>query len=862
MGYDMLARIGADISDFSRKMAMVQERLGEFGKFKGGLIGAGTLMAPSVIPMIAALAAGAGALGSAFVAAGAGAAVFGAVAVSNLGKIFEASKNAEAAQKKLDEATNAKERAAAMEELAAATAGFTDKQKEAFSALQDFKSFWDGFAKEFENPVLDVFIGSLNTLEGILNALKPAIAGTAHGFSYLLGLLNQSLNTEPMRQFFNFLGNNAESAIISLGIIFGDVLGGIMNLMVAFGPASMGMLDGLMNLTAGFYEWSKSVEQSEGFKQFMDYVSANAPVFISLIGNIISIIKSLVIAFAPFGQASLSALNAITGFIAGILNANPSIRTVIASITAAVGAFMLISPVVFKAIAIFGLFGKVLTMARTEGTLLARAIAFIVGPIGIAIGAILALIGIFVYLFNTNQQFHDQVMAVWTQIQGLFVSLMPTITALIQTFAGILSNVASVIFPLLAQAAQTILPLLSQMFQTTFMLILQVVLAVLPVIIGLIQTLIPIIIQIAMAVIPLILQAVQMVFPLVLQIIQAVLPVVIQLIQMLIPIIIQIAQQILPLIVQAAQQVFPVVLQLVQAAIPVVQAILEGLSSFIESVVIPTIEIILHVVESVFPAVQQIISSIIQVIIGIIEGFTALLQGDWEGAWNAVQSITEGVTGAINGIVDGAMNALIGIVEGIMSQLGVPFETNWEEVKSYLSGIDLSSIGANIIQGLIDGIGSMAGSVISKIQEVAGGIKEKMMSMLGIHSPSRWMRDMIGENMILGWIKGIEGMKQSVMGTVAAMTGWMQPDLSSVQLGYNVSGTDAIGAYTLPAATYTSKDQGAATAANNRPVVIENVMIMDSQEVARATSDHIDVMQGNKVSTKNYLRGRKVEHNR
>ncbi|WP_416246520.1 phage tail protein, partial [Enterococcus thailandicus] len=68
----------------------------------------------------------------------------------------------------------------------------------------------------------------------------------------------------------------------------------------------------------------------------------------------------------------------------------------------------------------------------------------------------------------------------------------------------------------------------------------------------------------------------------------------------------------------------------------------------------------------------------------------------------------------------------------------------------------LYDTGKNLIQGLINGIGSMVDSVASKISEVAGNIKGRIQSALGIHSPSRWMRDMIGQNMMLGWQIGID----------------------------------------------------------------------------------------------------------
>lgn len=105
--------------------------------------------------------------------------------------------------------------------------------------------------------------------------------------------------------------------------------------------------------------------------------------------------------------------------------------------------------------------------------------------------------------------------------------------------------------------------------------------------------------------------------------------------------------------------------------------------------------------------------------------------------WNNIKS---SISNAINGAKDAVSNA-INSIKNFFTSIG---------------DIDLFEIGKNVIQGLINGIGSMAKAVGDKISEVAGGIKDKITGALGIHSPSRWMRDMIGKNMMLGWEIGID----------------------------------------------------------------------------------------------------------
>lgn len=105
--------------------------------------------------------------------------------------------------------------------------------------------------------------------------------------------------------------------------------------------------------------------------------------------------------------------------------------------------------------------------------------------------------------------------------------------------------------------------------------------------------------------------------------------------------------------------------------------------------------------------------------------------------WNNIKS---SISNAINGAKDAVSNA-INSIKNFFTSIG---------------DIDLFEIGKNVIQGLINGIGSMAKAVGDKISEVAGGIKDKITGALGIHSPSRWMRDMVGKNMMLGWEIGID----------------------------------------------------------------------------------------------------------
>jgi phage-related protein len=128
---------------------------------------------------------------------------------------------------------------------------------------------------------------------------------------------------------------------------------------------------------------------------------------------------------------------------------------------------------------------------------------------------------------------------------------------------------------------------------------------------------------------------------------------------------------------------------------------------------------------------------------------------------NAVSAIKNWVTTHFNSMKTGVHNAMTGAKDAIVNAMKTAIK--------FLTSIDLVSIGKDIIRGLISGIKSMVGAVGSAIKEVASGIKEKIKGALGIKSPSRWMRDMVGKNIVLGMSVGIEREKGTVFDSMDAL---------------------------------------------------------------------------------------------
>lgn len=117
--------------------------------------------------------------------------------------------------------------------------------------------------------------------------------------------------------------------------------------------------------------------------------------------------------------------------------------------------------------------------------------------------------------------------------------------------------------------------------------------------------------------------------------------------------------------------------------------------------------IIKGVVSTAFNAIKFVISTVIDVVLGIIETALALLRGDWGAAFDA----------------------LLGIVKDI-----------FDNVKKTFKDLDLFEIGKDILNGLIDGITSVASSVYKKAEEIAGKVIDTFSGIFEINSPSKVLR--------------------------------------------------------------------------------------------------------------------------
>ena len=310
------------------------------------------------------------------------------------------------------------------------------------------------------NNMLDAAGSFGSGLISVLTQIAPLAEWVSQGFKKMGQAFNEwAQSVEGQNAIKSFIEYTKQNLPL-IGQIFGSTFKGIFNLMKAFAPNTHLVLQGLADMAQRFEEWSATIAQSDGFKKFIEYVQENGPKLIQLLGNIANIIVNVATAMAPFAAAVLDVAIAITNFVESLTATHPAIGIMLGLIVTLAGIFMTLGPPIMGAIDFIGKFARVLTGAGTvmeafgaigsaiSGILDTIALAFMYlnAPILIVIAAVTAVIGVLVWLWNTNESVRNALTNAWDVIS---TTIGGAIQSVIDWFIQLYDNIMKTIEPLI-----------------------------------------------------------------------------------------------------------------------------------------------------------------------------------------------------------------------------------------------------------------------------------------------------------------------------------------------------------------------------------------------------------------------------
>ena len=385
----------------------------------------------------------------------------------------------------------------------------------------------------------------------------------------------------------------------------------------------------------------------------------------------------------------------------------------IAPIVAAVGAAFTALQIVPAIMPAVGAVKSLVAVIRSVGAAsvvikaLGSAVAAVGGPVTIVIAAIAALVAVFATLYATNQDFANAVNGAWAQIQAAFTAIQPSLQALGEQFMAL----GEAIMPALTQIGTLILDLATTLISALAPVIQQIVEAV-------------------TAAMPTITAAIQFV------------------------------ANVLAVIIGVVVQVVSAFVSFGQTLVSAAQSAADFVSN----------------VGSFLSGLPGVIWGFLTGALSNVANFVGQMASNDASAGQQFLSNIGGALGGLAGRVGGFLGSAIGQAASFVgqmaskaSQAGQQFMSN---IVSTLSGIPgrVASIGGQIVSGIANGIRGAAGAVVSALGGVVNQAVEHAKSMLGIHSPSRVMRNLIGKNIARGVAVGIEDETATAVAAVRAMS--------------------------------------------------------------------------------------------
>lgn len=375
---------------------------------------------------------------------------------------------------------------------------------------------------QLESNNFETFNNGVQAARKVLNKLNGLMVDSSGVMKNLSKSLNESMDSAPMERFFNYLNSNGAStldkvargvgffgrSLASLVVAFGplaasmsqgfldmskrvdewsakladsqgmkqftnyvnenmpkirgafrDLAVGLVQMFAAFGPMAATAMSWFERLMGRFREWSSQLSQNQAFKNFVKYIEEAAPKVGQLISNLSKTFSLLAQGMAPLAMSILNVANAFLQWFNALMQTNPGVAQLIAKMITLAGVALAVVPALT-------LMHSWFTRVQTGVT----AVSSVFSNVGVSMMGVVATIAVvvaaFVHLYNTNQTTHDLMNSIWTNIKQLFVTFAQIAMQAINMVVSVLSSLVSAAAPVINVVLSIVNAFLSWLNQT------------------------------------------------------------------------------------------------------------------------------------------------------------------------------------------------------------------------------------------------------------------------------------------------------------------------------------------------------------------------------------------------------------
>ena len=273
---------------------------------------------------------------------------------------------------------------------------------------------------------------------------------------------------------------------------------------------------------------------------------------------------------------------------------------------------------------------------------------------------------------------------------------------------------------------------------------------------------------------------------------------------------------------------------MLDAGIKILIALLEGMVAILPELVTTVVDMVIMMGQTIIDNLPMIITAAIQILLALIAGLTqalpvlidmlpkiimtivntllANLPAIINAAINLLLALIDGLVQALPLLSDMTPKIIIAIVNALLANLPLLLKAAVQIIGAVIAGLiqsiptlagtipklilsikdafmkfDWGKLGKDIIAGVKDGFIKAAGGLLTAAKDAIGNAINGVKKFLGIHSPSKLMRDIIGKNMVMGVSVGIKKNSDALENTAVETT------RGAVKAMQGVSSADMVG---------------------------------------------------------------------
>ncbi|MDR5047299.1 hypothetical protein FNE59_17380 [Bacillus thuringiensis] len=382
----------------------------------------------------------------------------------------------------------------------------------------------------------------------------------------------------------------------------------------------------------------------------------------------------------------------------------------------------------------------------------------------------------------------EAIVGIINTISQMIATYLPMIVQMgIQIIQTLISGIVQVLPTLIETGLQLILTLINGIMQMLPQLI-QIAVTIIQTIINGIMSFLPQLIEMGINLLVSLITGITQALPMIALAIITVITTLIEAITANLPMIIEAGVKVLTSLIDGIIKMLP---QLIDLAINLITKVADTLLTNLPKIIESGVKILMAIIDGIVKVLPQLINAALDLIVKIASTLIANLPKILEAGVKILLMLIAGIVKVIPELIAAALKLIVtlageliknlpkileagvqliwALIKGIVSmvgQLGSTIVTDIvPKIVDTLRKIDLFKIGKDIISGLIDGLGSMAGKVLSKVKSIGNDILDGFTSFFDIHSPSRKMRDQVGKQVGAGLAVGME---QSISTVLAA----------------------------------------------------------------------------------------------